>query len=197
MIEVRLDKLRSHQEFSKIARAASTPLIATNRPLSEHGSFAGPEKERIGILQQAAKQGFEYVDLEDTTPNLSKTRNALRSQGAKIILSHHDYFRTPSPLGLSRIFSQLQKEKPEIYKIVTTAKSSEDTISILRFLEEKRRSASLVGFAMGKIGVWSRLLAPFHGSIFTYASLERGLETAPGQPTISELRRIYEILGLD
>jgi 3-dehydroquinate dehydratase/shikimate dehydrogenase len=47
---------------------------------------------------------------------------------------------------------------------------------------------------MGKPGVWSRVLAPFYGADFTYASLERGLETAPGQPSISELRRIYEMI---
>jgi 3-dehydroquinate dehydratase len=50
---------------------------------------------------------------------------------------------------------------------------------------------------MGKPGVWSRLLAPFYGAQFTYASLERGLETALGQPSISELRSIYQILGED
>ncbi len=84
-----------------------------------------------------------------------------------------------------------------MYKIVTTAKSSDDNLAILRFLEENRRAGPLVGFAMGKTGVWSRLLAPFHGSAFTYASLSRGMETAPGQTTISELRSIYEMLGLD
>ena len=197
LVEVRLDRLRSHQGLSKIARAAGTLLIATNRPISEHGSYAGPDKDRLGILQEAAEEGFEYVDLEDTTPNLSKAAKTLRQKGAKIILSHHDHFRTPNQSGLARVLSQLQKQEPDIHKVVTTAKSPDDSLAILRFLEENRRARALVGFAMGKTGVWSRLLAPFHGSAFTYASLARGMETAPGQPTISELRSIYEMLGLD
>jgi 3-dehydroquinate dehydratase type I len=197
LVEVRLDRLRSHQGLSKIARAAGTPLIATNRPLSEQGSYAGREKDRLGILREAAEEGFDYVDLEDTTASLAKITNALHQKGVKIILSHHDHFRTPNPSGLARVLSQLQKHEPDVCKVVTTAKSSEDSLSILRFLEENHRAKPLVGFAMGRTGVWSRLLAPFHGSAFTYASLARGMETAPGQPTISELRSIYEMLGVD
>ena len=197
LVEVRLDRMRSHQGLSKIARAAGTPLIATNRPLSGQGAYRGPEQERQAILQEAAEQGFEYVDLEDTTPNLARTTKMIRQKGAKIILSHHDNFRTPTQSGLARILSQLQKQKPDIYKIVTTAKTSDDNLAILQFLEGNRRTGSLVGFAMGKSGVWSRVLAPFHGSAFTYSSLARGMETAPGQPTISELRHIYELLGLE
>jgi len=60
-----------------------------------------------------------------------------------------------------------------------------------------RETNPLVSFAMGKPGIWSRLLAPFYGARFTYASLDRGLETAPGQPSISELRRIYEMVGAE
>jgi len=197
LVEVRLDGMRSYQGLSKISRAAGTPLIATNRPLSEKGSYRGPEQERLAILREAAEQGFEYVDLEDGTPNLAQTTKIMRQKGAKIILSHHDNFRTPTQSGLARILSQLQKQKPDIYKIVTTAKNSEDCLAILQFLEENRRTGALVGFAMGKSGVWSRVLAPFHGSVFTYTSLGRGMETAPGQPTISELRQIYDLLGLD
>jgi 3-dehydroquinate dehydratase len=42
----------------------------------------------------------------------------------------------------------------------------------------------------------SRLLSPVFGSFFTFASLERGAETAPGQMTVQELRTAYELLGL-
>jgi 3-dehydroquinate dehydratase type I len=197
LIEVRLDHLRSHQALAKIARATGVPLIATNRPLSEQGSYAGPETDRLGVLKTAVEYGFDYVDIEDTTASLAKTTSALRQKGAKIILSHHDHFRTPNRSSLAKVLAELQAQKPDVYKIVTTAKSSNDSLAILQFLEENRRSGPLVGFAMGRTGIWSRLLAPFHGSAFTYASLAKGMETAPGQPTVSELRLIYEMLGLD
>ncbi len=197
LIEVRLDKLRSRQGLSTLARSVEKPLIATNRPLSEKGSFAGSEKERLRILQEAIEEGFEYVDLEIATKGIDRATKSFRKIGGKIILSHHDHFRTPNKSNLNSILSQLQKQKPDISKIVTTAKFPQDNLAILRFLQENHRNSPLVGFAMGRAGVWSRLLAPFHGSAFTYASLGKGMETAPGQITISEMRTIYDTLGLD
>ncbi len=197
LVEVRLDRLRSSHGLSKVARSVESPLIATNRPLSEKGSYSGSEKDRLRILQEAAEEGFEYVDLEITMKNLGKVTSLLRQKGAKIILSHHDHFRTPDNSGLNGVLSQLQKQKPDISKIVTTARFPDDNLAVLGFLRENHRNASLIGFAMGKTGVWSRLLAPFYGSVFTYASLGKGLETAPGQLTISEMRNIYETLALE
>ncbi len=197
LIEVRLDRLRSYQGLSKVARSVKSPLIATNRPLSEKGSYAGPEEDRLRILQEAVEEGFEYVDLEVTTRNFGKAAVIFRQKGAKVILSHHDHFRTPGHSGLNRVLAHLQKQKPDISKVVTTAKFPEDNLAILGFLQKNCRNGPIVGFAMGKTGVWSRLLAPFYGSTFTYASLGKGMETAPGQLAISELRNIYEMLGLD
>ena len=197
LIEVRLDKLRNYHGLSKVARSIDRPLIATNRPLAEKGSYGGSETERLKVLQEAVEEGFEYVDLEITTSKLEPAIKNLRQKGMKIILSHHDHFRTPDQSKMDAILSQLQKQKPDICKIVTTAQFPDDNLNILSFLRKNHHAAPLVSFAMGKAGVWSRLLAPFYGAAFTYAALERGLETAPGQPTISELRSVYETLGLE
>src|SRR5712692_7591191 len=100
LIEVRLDKLRSHQGLSKLAKSAEKPLIATNRPLSENGSYAGSEKKRFRILQEAVEEGFEYVDLEIASKGIERATETLREKGGKIILSHHDHFRTPNKSSL-------------------------------------------------------------------------------------------------
>ena len=197
LVEVRLDRLRSYHGLKKVARAVERPIIGTNRPLSEKGSFDRSETERLKVLMEAIEGGFEYVDLELSTGKLDRVIKGFREKGAKIILSHHDYFRTPDHAKLSSTLEQLQKFKPDICKIVTTAQKPEDNLTVLSLLKANHQSAPLVSFAMGPGGVWSRLLAPFYGAHFTYASLERGLETAPGQSTIAELRRIYEMLGVE
>lgn len=197
LVETRLDKLRSFHGLSKVARAVERPMIATNRPLSEKGSFDRSEAERLKVLVDAVEGGFEYVDLELSTSKLDRVIKTFREKGAKIILSYHDYFRTPDATKLASTLAELQKFKPDVCKIVTTAQKPEDNLTILGLLKANSHNAPLVGFAMGQAGVWSRLLAPFYGAHFTYASLERGLETAPGQSTIAELRRIYEILGVE
>lgn len=197
LIEVRLDRLRSHNALAKLAKSATPPLIATNRPRSEKGYFKGKEEDRLGIIQQAVEAGFQYADLEAATNKLERAITSVNENGGRIILSHHDYSATPDLSKLEATLSLLQKQKPEISKIVTTAKLPQDNLSILEFLEKNHRNNSLVGFAMGKVGIWSRLMAPFYGSAFTYASLGTGMETAPGQPTISQLRTVYEALGLE
>jgi len=197
LVEVRLDRLDDSQGISRIAEAVKIPLVATNRPVSEEGSFAGPENERLSLLMNAVEEGADYVDLESSTSNLDEVIKTFRKTSAKIILSHHDYSRTPKLSSLKSTLARLQKKRSDICKIVTTAQIPEDNLTVLGLLKTNREGTPLVSFAMGKPGVWSRLLAPFYGSQFTYASLQRGLETAPGQPSISELRQVYQMLCSD
>jgi 3-dehydroquinate dehydratase type I len=196
-VEVRLDRLNNYQGISKVARAVKIPVVATNRPVSQKGSFARSESERLSLLMDAVEGGADYVDIESSTNNLDQVIETFRKTSAKIILSHHDHSRTPKLSELKLTLAKLQKSKSDIYKIVTTARSPEDNLTILSLLKTSTKTNPLVSFAMGQPGVWSRLLAPFYGARFTYASLERGLETAPGQPSISELRHIYQMLGAE
>ena len=197
LVEVRLDRLHDYDGISKIGGAVKIPIIATNRPVSERGSFSGSESERLSGLMEAVEGGIAYVDLESSTKNIRQVIHTFRKVNAKIILSHHDHSRTPKPSELKSTLVKLQKNKPDISKIVTTARSPEDNLTILGLLRTNHEANALVSFAMGKHGVWSRLLSPFYGAPFTYASLERGLETAPGQPSISELRQIYQMLDAE
>jgi len=195
LVEVRLDKLSNYQGVSKVAKAVEIPVVATNRPISQKGSFARSESERLSLLMDAVEGGADYVDIESSTSHLDQVMDTFRKTSAKIILSHHDHSRTPKLSELKSILAKLQKNKSDLYKIVTTARSLEDNLTILSLLKTTHRTNPLVSFAMGKSGVWSRVLSPFYGADFTYASLRRGLETAPGQPSISELRRIYETVA--
>jgi len=197
LVEVRLDKLHSHHGISKVAAAVKIPVIATNRPVSQKGSFAGSESERLSQLMDAIEGGADYVDIESPTSHLDQVIETFRKTRAKVILSHHDHSRTPKLSELKSTLAKLQKSKSDLHKIVTTARSLEDNLTILSLLKTSRRTSPLVSFAMGKPGVWSRILAPFYGADFTYASLRRGLETAPGQPSISDLRRIYETIDAE
>jgi 3-dehydroquinate dehydratase type I len=194
LVEVRLDRLSNYQGISKVAGAVEIPVIATNRPVSQKGSFGGSESERLSLLMDAVEGGAEYVDIESSTRNLDQVIETFRKTSAKIIVSHHDHSRTPKLSALKSTLAKLQRNKSDLYKIVTTARSPEDNLTILNLLATNQRTKSIVSFAMGKHGVWSRILAPFYGADFTYASLKRGLETAPGQPSISELRHIYETI---
>jgi len=81
----------------------------------------------------------------------------------------------------------------DICKVVTTAQRFEDNLTVLQLIAESPK-ARKVSFAMGPLGLTSRVLCPLVGGDFTYASIEKGKESAPGQIAVRELRKIYEVM---
>lgn len=188
-IEVRLDSLEIVSGLTDLAHG-KTPLIAANR------SPAGTEAERQATLLNAAKSGFEYVDVDLSSPKLKALVNEVTVSGAKCIISFHDH---NGSLTLPELNSILEKEissGADVCKIVTTAKRVEDNLTLLQFTSAARSKTKIVCFAMGELGKTSRLLSPVFGGFFTFASLERGSETALGQMTVQEMKAAYELLGL-
>ena len=196
LIEVRLDSLKKHDSIAEIPRCSKTPLIATNKSMENHGKFSGSEDERQKILVDAARNGFEYVDVDLFTPNMRELIDNLREAGAKPIVSFHDFDMT---LELSQLNIVLEEEialGAEVCKIVTTANQVEDNLTTLNFVSKASKKAKIVCFAMGELGKPSRLLSPVFGAFFTFASIDEKRKTAKGQLTIQEMRQAYELLGL-
>jgi 3-dehydroquinate dehydratase type I len=195
-IEVRLDCLENPQELADLARHGKTPKIATIMPTSDHGKFSGTEAERQRILLNAAKNEFAFVDVELSTPNLEELVSEVKAAGAKPIVSFHDFHGSLSLPEPNNILEREISSGAEVCKIVTTAKQVEDNLTLLNFTSTASKKAKIVCFGMGELGKVSRLLSPVFGGFFTFASLERGSETAAGQMTIQEMKTAYELLGL-
>jgi 3-dehydroquinate dehydratase type I len=196
LIEVRLDSLRETSELPNIAGCSRVPLIATNRSAKCHGEFRGSETERKQILLKAAGNGFEYVDIELSTSELKDTVSDVHEIGVKPIVSFHDFNQTPSLPQMEDVLRKQIASGADVCKVVTTAKSAEDNLTVLNFVSKASRSARTVCFSMGELGKISRVLSPLFGGFFTFASLEKGRETASGQLTIQEMRVAYEALGV-
>jgi TRAP-type mannitol/chloroaromatic compound transport system permease large subunit len=71
------EAIKDYEELAEIANYKKIPLIATNRSTDYLGKFSGSETERQQILLNAARNGFEYVDIELSTPKLKETVLAL------------------------------------------------------------------------------------------------------------------------
>jgi len=196
LIEVRLDSLGGRGELSDIVGCSRVPLIATNRSMKCHGKFRGSETEHKQILLNAAGNGFEYVDVELSTLELEKIVSDVHGIGVKSIVSFHDFNETPRLPQLEEILRKEIASGADVCKVVTTAKSVEDNLTVLDFLSKACKSVKTVCFSMGDLGKISRLLSPLFGAFFTFASLGKGRETASGQLTILELRAAYKALGL-
>jgi 3-dehydroquinate dehydratase type I len=195
LIEIRLDYMETPGDLEPIRQATGVPLIATNRRPDQGGHSADSEADRVAGLFQACESGFDYVDLEINTEAISKIAKKVKSLGAKVIVSSHDFEATPEKELLEEILRDELSVGADICKIVGTSNTPSDNLTYLDLLRENA-DVEMVSFGMGNAGVLSRVLSPLVGGAFTYASAETGSESAPGQLTISELREIYRIMGV-
>jgi 3-dehydroquinate dehydratase-1 len=195
LLEIRLDLMKDTAPIAQIRRNTDLPLIATNRRRSDGGFYHGPEERRVNILSEAAQHGFDFVDIELNAKNVRRLVRRFEQEGARTIVSHHNANNTPR---VSTLESTLKRERGAgayVCKIVTTAKSHTDNLRCFEFLNKHARRTKLVCFAMGRLGVPSRVLSPVFGAYFTFASAGVGNETAAGQIPLSALRGFYNELG--
>lgn len=193
LIEIRLDYMVETEQLKKIREATKIPLIATCRP--KDNRFILEEEGRLSLLLEACEAGFNYIDLDIRNDELEKAIDSIRTFGAKLILSYHNYNRTPTRDELQQLLIKESNLGADICKIIGTAESYSDNLTYLEFLSENSEK-QIISFGMGKVGKISRVLSPVLGGFFTYSSAETGKEAAPGQLTISELREIYKLMGI-
>ncbi|HEY91262.1 MAG TPA: type I 3-dehydroquinate dehydratase [Dehalococcoidia bacterium] len=190
LFEVRIDLIGD--DWTEIAHRLTKPWIACNRSAAEGGSWQDSEARRIEKLLQAIDLGADIIDVELKTKNLVNLVKLIKRR-KRCLLSYHNLEKTPSVAAMKQIVQQQIKAGADICKIVTTANSFEDNISILTVISEFPEQA-IVAFAMGPAGAVSRVLCPLAGGEFTYASIARGKESAPGQMTVNELHEIYRTM---
>ena len=160
------------------------------------GLFEGAEEKRLSVLLDAASCGFDFVDIELRVRNVEDLIKSLRKTGVKIIVSLHNYSNAPSLEELNRIFKKELSLGADVCKIIMTAEKVEDNLTCLDFICEASKVKDTVCFCMGRLGATSRLLSPLFGGFYTYASVEAGRESAPGQFTIVETRRFFELMEI-
>ncbi|HEU5351775.1 MAG TPA: shikimate dehydrogenase [Terracidiphilus sp.] len=173
-----------------------TAVIATCRRKANGGAFTGSLAAQLAFLEDCAKAGCQILDLEVESAEQARTSQIarLRAAGAALLISFHDFSRTRS---LAHAADRIQAFHPDYVKVVSTARSLADNLAVLRLIEDRSHSTNIIGIAMGEEGILSRVLGPRAGSLFTFAALEDGEETAPGQPSIRTLLDVYRIEQLD
>lgn len=183
MIEVRIDLLNfSNKELNNIF---SMPIscIATCRS----GKFS--DKERLELLKSAILSGANFIDVELDSPKsyIKELSLFAKQNNCKVIISYHNFEKTPSKLELQEIIDFARKYNPAYIKIVTQAQTKQDVSRILSLYETNN---NLIAFCMGEIGKISRIASLYLGADFTFASLEKGNETASGQLNYETINKI-------
>lgn len=196
VIEIRLDCIEK-PSIPVFLSAIRIPLLFTNRPAWEGGCYAGSEELRIDLLVEAINGGAAYVDLELQAPSASLSRIRKEGEGTKtrLILSRHDFQKTPPRKELSGWLQGMRDSGADIGKIVTTAQDYHDVLRVLQLQEEAAAmNFPLIAFCMGRSGMISRLATLELGGYMTYCALDAKEATAPGQITVTDLRAIHSLL---
>ena len=170
-------------------------VIATCRRVNGGGKFKGSIASQLDVLNKAIAAGCQLVDLELQSAVKCKPAqlDKLRSQAA-LILSFHDFKATKK---LEDTLAKMTAIQADYYKVVSTATTLYDNVTMMKFLERQGDKQSLVGMCMGEQGIISRVLGVRAGSAFTFAAVSAEERTAPGQVTSQELRNIYRIDQVD
>jgi len=190
--EVRFDFLKIEQipEALETIKKDLNKIVCTLRPKTEGGKFLGNEKERIAILKLIAEYNPFLLDVEfNTLKKNSSLVRYLKSTKTKLLVSWHDFKKTPSTVELKKKMNQMSKFSSNV-KIVSTAKSTDDSNRMLELYNKKGRN-NLISFAMGDLGRISRILCLYLGSPYTYVSL--GKAVAPGQFSVDEVKKITNL----
>jgi len=190
--EIRFDFLKIEQipEALEIIKKDLNKIVCTLRPKTEGGKFLGNEKERIAILKLIAEYNPFLLDVEfNTLKRNSSLVKYLKSTKTKLLVSWHDFKKTPSSVELKKKINQMAKFSSNV-KIVCTAKSTNDSNRMLELYSKKGKN-DLISFAMGDFGKISRILCLYLGSPYTYVSLGKAI--APGQFSVDEIKKITNL----
>jgi 3-dehydroquinate dehydratase/shikimate dehydrogenase len=203
MVELRLDHLREPsietvRELMNRTAHFAVEVVITCRLAEEGGAFKGSEEQRITLFEAAALSGGDYIDVElaawRRSPSLREKIDSLRlarnpSRPLKLILSRHDFERTPA--DLSGILEDIAHEPCDAVKLATRADSIVDSLRVLDALRGSAAKRPTIALAMGEPGILTRVLAGKFGALLTFASLEAGKESAPGQVTVTDMLGLY------
>ncbi|MBN2087516.1 type I 3-dehydroquinate dehydratase [Candidatus Peregrinibacteria bacterium] len=204
MAEIWLDYIKD-LDIAELLKNKPLPVICVCKKPNEMGCFKGSDKEVLKLLTESSKNGAEYIDLPldicDLRFGISDLKSQFTNQKSKIILSYHNFKKTPSLSVLLKKAKEMKKKGADlragacIVKISVMAKTYADTIqaiSLAKHLQAEKIPHIII--AMGKKGALSRILTPTLGGTIMFAPISKSKSSAPGQLTVGELKEAWGLL---
>jgi 3-dehydroquinate dehydratase-1 len=183
------------------------PKIFTFRRKQEGGQYKLSIKERLKVIRHLIEAKPDYLDIEINSESevLKSLIDLAYDNKVKLIFSYHDFEKSvtyeETAEMLTKFNEKLNQElnidlnniNESIFKIILTAQVFDDNVQVLNTcIKLSQQNRKFVCFAMGEVGILSRILCVKFGSLWTYGSLEE--KTAPGQIKIEKIREIHQLL---
>ena len=198
IIEWRADFLPK-DEILQVAPAifekfAGRELLFTLRTRAEGGEIDLSAQEYVQVIKDVTQlYQPEYVDFEffgnkDVFDQMLDFPN--------LVLSYHNFQETPE--NMMEILSELTSLNPKVVKVSVMAHTEQDVLDLMNFtrgFKTLNPEQEYVTISMGKVGKVSRITSDVTGSSWSFASLD--VASAPGQISLSNMKKIREILNED
>ncbi len=198
IVEIRLDYLENFSpetDLPTLLESCPLPVIVTFRPTWEGGLYDGEEAPRLAALKYAAALGADFIDIELKAAHLyfaAATDTAHPNN--RVIISSHDYQATASEEDLNALVEKIKAAGADVVKFATTAQDIGDAARVLRVLQRAVASGQpTIALAMAERGQITRILAPKYGGFLTFGALSPERQSAPGQPTLGQLRNLFRL----
>ena len=198
IIEWRADFLPK-DEILQVAPAifekfAGRELLFTLRTRAEGGETDLSAQEYVQVIKDVTQLyqpeyvDFEYFGKKDVFDQMLDFPN--------LVLSYHNFQETPE--NMMEILSELTSLNPKVVKVSVMAHTEQDVLDLMNFtrgFKTLNPEQEYVTISMGKVGKVSRITSDVTGSSWSFASLD--VASAPGQISLSNMRKIREILNED
>ena len=184
LIELSLDQLIKEPDVGDMMSGFDKPFLISCRRPQEGGKFEGTEEDRIKLFRMAIVAGPAYIELDfdiaKKIPRFGETKRVV------------SYTQLDKPLGkFDELFAKAKEVDADILK-VTCPTPTLDAAWPMLIAISKKHDIPIVGMGLGTPGQTFTLLCRKYGSPWTYAALEKGMESYDGQPTVSELNATYD-----
>ncbi len=192
LLELRVDSFAADPEsLWQAARRLKVPLLITVRHPAEGGAHRLGTARRCELYRKflplAALIDIELRSAEKLADVISEARGA----GARVVISIHDFRRTPPADRLQAWIRRAQQAGADICKIAAFVATAGDLCRLLA-LFARRQPLPLSVVGMGPLGKVSRLLFARLGSVLNYGYLDQ--PNASGQWEAHELKaRVGEL----
>lgn len=206
LIEWRVDFFEPLADTSEVLAAAAAvrqaaagiPVLFTRRAQREGGQpIPLSEPQVLDLYAAVAASGaVDAMDFEmgNAAADVARVRELTRARGLALVLSFHDFQRTPSTQDLQARFAQAQRLGADVAKVAVMPQSMEDVHRLLGATLAASQSLPIpvISMAMGGLGAVSRLCGGVFGSALTFAV--GAAASAPGQIPIDEVRAALAVL---
>ena len=138
------------------------------------------------------------VELSAGEKAISVLLDKVHRKGVKVILSFHDFHRTPPVVDMVSALRKMQDLGADMCKLAVMPRSRTDVLALLQAtsdMYERYATKPLITMSMGKLGAISRVCGEVFGSCMTFGCMDR--PSAPGQIDALNLSMMLQIIDRD